>query len=430
MTKKTKITGTTQQKGPESVSISMYNVYFGDCFLLTFHYANDKNRRILIDCGSSGKNKQHMLQVVDQLMKDCEGHVDAIVATHRHSDHINAFGLKGVGEKLESLNPDIVIQPWTEHPDAAKADVEAPSVFTGAAVKHIMGLKAAQELAVHILRSPDRFLAAAGPTEQKYLVKVASLSIPNKEAVLRLAKMGRRHAYVHAGGSSGLERLLPGVRVSVLGPPTLKQSGGIRKQTPWDKDEFWKLHAKLTAKSMFNRAAACGHSIVFPRAGTYSLAKAPSYVRWVTRNVDAAQLHNVRRIVRALDDVMNNTSVILLFEVGDKGLLFPGDAQLENWQYALGVRNWKRRLEKTLVYKVGHHGSTNATPKTLFGLFHYKDTHRKRMISLMSTQKGHHNQVPRQSLVDALERETVLYSTDQWRNKLSETYVVLPERRP
>ena len=42
-------------------------------------------------------------------------------------------------------------------------------------------------------------------------------------------------------------------------------------------------------------------------------------------------------IVRTLDQAMNNTSVILLFEVGNKKLLFPGDAQIENWSYALNA---------------------------------------------------------------------------------------------
>jgi hypothetical protein len=32
---------------------------------------------------------------------------------------------------------------------------------------------------------------------------------------------------------------------------------------------------------------------------------------------------------------MNDTSVILLFEIGTKRLLFRGDAQLETWSYAL-----------------------------------------------------------------------------------------------
>src|SRR3954452_19267805 len=37
---------------PSSVTIRMYNVGFGDCFLLTFHYAK-KDRHVLIDYGST-----------------------------------------------------------------------------------------------------------------------------------------------------------------------------------------------------------------------------------------------------------------------------------------------------------------------------------------------------------------------------------------
>jgi len=42
-------------------------------------------------------------------------------------------------------------------------------------------------------------------------------------------------------------------------------------------------------------------------------------------------------IVRILDQSMNNTSLILLFTVGKKSFLFPGDAQIENWTYALAT---------------------------------------------------------------------------------------------
>jgi hypothetical protein len=41
-------------------------------------------------------------------------------------------------------------------------------------------------------------------------------------------------------------------------------------------------------------------------------------------------------IVTTLDSYLNNTSLILLFEVNGKKFLFPGDAQLENWSWALG----------------------------------------------------------------------------------------------
>jgi hypothetical protein len=269
-------------------------------------------------------------------------------------------------------------------------------------------------------------MAAARPNIRKYLTRIASLSIPNKKAIMCLTDMGKRcrHAYVHAGGPSGLEKLLPGVRVSVLGPPTLKQSENIRRQTQWDKDEFWKLYAALAVSSASNVTTARGRSSLFPRALSSSIARAPSYVKWVIRELDAAQLHNIKRIVRVLDKALNNTSVILLFEVDGKGLLFSGDAQLENWQYALTSRANKVALRKTSLYKVGHHGSTNATPKSLWSLFRRRGARRQRLITLLSTEAGHHHRVPRKSLVDALKGKTTLYSTDPWRNKLKETYII------
>ena len=69
---------------------------------------------------------------------------------------------------------------------------------------------------------------------------------------------------------------------------------------------------------------------------------------------------------------MNNTSVILLFRIGKVSLLFPGDAQIENWQYALDNKANRQLLAGVDVYKVGHYGSLNATPKTLWEGFKKK----------------------------------------------------------
>ena len=48
-----------------------------------------------------------------------------------------------------------------------------------------------------------------------------------------------------------------------------------------------------------------------------------------------------------------STSVILLFEVGKAKLLFPGDAQIENWSYAFSERGVLDALAAVNVYKVG-----------------------------------------------------------------------------
>src|SRR3954451_17787630 len=54
---------------------------------------------------------------------------------------------------------------------------------------------------------------------------------------------------------------------------------------------------------------------------------------------------------------------MLMFEVGRAFLLFPGDAQWGTWRAAMHDDEWRSLLERTTLYKVGHHGSHNATPR-------------------------------------------------------------------
>ena len=133
------------------------------------------------------------------------------------------------------------------------------------------------------------------------------------------------------------------------------------------------------------------------------------------------QADSLLSIVRTLDKQMNNTSVILLFEVGDKAMLFPGDAQYENWMYALSKPRILERLKKVDLYKVGRHdGSLNATPKTLWkGFKKAYDTQKSgRLQTLLSTMEGVHGskdrktEVPRTSLLNALKDNSDLHNTE------------------
>jgi hypothetical protein len=137
------------------------------------------------------------------------------------------------------------------------------------------------------------------------------------------------------------------------------------------------------------------------------------------------QLNSLLRIVRSMDDILNNTSVILLFELRQGRrplrLLFPGDAQIENWEYALRyAREAKDNLEllRTVdLYKVGHHGSRNATPKTLYNLWNEPRTKDRKMWALLSTKPGVYGKtpataVPRSTLVSALDTRMTLLSTE------------------
>ncbi len=89
------------------------------------------------------------------------------------------------------------------------------------------------------------------------------------------------------------------------------------------------------------------------------------------RNIDSDWLEQSSRLALYMDTFTNNSSLVLAIEMVKSGkvLLFPGDAQIGNW---LSWDNIKFQdetctidslLSNTVLYKVGHHGSHNATLK-------------------------------------------------------------------
>jgi hypothetical protein len=88
------------------------------------------------------------------------------------------------------------------------------------------------------------------------------------------------------------------------------------------------------------------------------------------RRIDEDWLNAASQLALALDNDTNNTSLVLAFELSDgQVLLFPGDAQAGNWlswgnvRWLEGehARSGRELLRQVVVYKVGHHGSHNAT---------------------------------------------------------------------
>ncbi len=211
-------------------------------------------------------------------------------------------------------------------------------------------------------------------------------------------------------------RLLPGVKAHVLGPPTLRQAAGMHQQRTRDPDEFWHLQLQRLGDE---GGLAADRQSLFPDRAFVSGGKLPFSARWLAQRLRAARGEQLLELVRILDDAINNTSVILLFEAGNKKLLFPGDAQIENWRYALSQPQTRKLLANVDLYKVGHHGSLNATPKTVWGLFNKRSTtdSKGRLTAVLSTLPGKHGreasntEVPRRTLLRALETESNLHST-------------------
>jgi hypothetical protein len=162
--------------------------------------------------------------------------------------------------------------------------------------------------------------------------------------------------------------------------------------------------------------------VLFPDAEVYrSLRDMPIESRWFVRRQRSLRGQQLLGLVRSMDGALNNTSVILLFEAGSKKLLFPGDAQWENWELAL-TKN-AAELKDVDIYKVGHHGSLNATPKTLWNGFTKrsdKKDKKGRIVTVMSTRSdskhGHaksQTEVPRSTLVTELKENSLHRSTQE-----------------
>ena len=131
------------------------------------------------------------------------------------------------------------------------------------------------------------------------------------------------------------------------------------------------------------------------------------------------QTHSLLRIVSSLEDALNNTSIILQFQTGTRRMLFPGrrpDRELVVLPSPRPRRPTALRadLGRLDLYKVGHHGSRNASPRSLVKRW---QPHTRPFVSMMSTLPDVHGEteataVPRQRSSTALEALGTLYRTD------------------
>lgn len=474
---------------PENVTLRAYQVGFGDCLLLTCNYKDGDQRNVLVDFGSTGlpedAPKDQMLQVAEDIREKCKSadgkssKIHLLVATHRHKDHIGGFSREGrknakgetTGDIILSCSPDMIIQPWTENPDLEDEDFQkivkssvkkgktssrpkdksmfavSEAEFEKHSGKYFAAtLQNMQSVAEMVKNEAERLPDSLSEGEpdgedifqrintnfKKQLFFMGVNNMPNESAVENLREMGKKTTahYVKFGDRINLSHILPGVKMHVLGPPSLEQTQTIMKQRSRDDNEFWMLHSMLRDFWELQAATALDENLhanldetdresPFPKARVFQNFT-PSHTRWFIRQIRALRAEQMLGLVRILDKAMNNTSVILLFEIGDKKLLFPGDAQIENWEYALNQEGIKEMLKDTSLYKVGHHGSRNATPKTLWRNFDKRSTKKinpDRLVSVCSTMTGKHGHtvetaVPRATLVKELDTKSNYHTTE------------------
>lgn len=368
--KKTSSSKATAPKNPESggadskhVVVRMYAVGFGDAFLLMIPNKSRPGHplKILVDCGvhMSGPNPKHTIaemarQIVQDVTED-DGvpRIHVVIATHRHQDHVSGFKNSTIWDGVEVQE---VWMPWTEDPK----DPEAKKIreTQSKTAKH---LTAALEKKLASLRALKASKKAKDATLEAK--EIAENSLTNAEAMQTLhegfAGQPRRRflPYKTRDRNSFKVPALPGVTVHVMGPS--RDAKVIRDMNPPKGQSYLRL-AEAAADVGEDRHLPFHPKCVLD-ANEYNADESILKKREINRinNIgDGSEL----AVAVALDQAVNGTSLMIMLQIGKAYLLLPGDAQWGTWNMAMSDPEWAGLLAKTSFYKIGHHGSHNATP--------------------------------------------------------------------
>lgn len=290
-----------------TVRVRMYQVGFGDCFLLSFEYADQAEpaRHVLIDFGTrqlaAGLN---LADVAGEIDARTGGGPDVVVLSHRHQDHMSGFGGSGTDAVVGRWKPRLVVRSWTEDP-AAPADATGPADPGGT------GLRAGLDQGRAFANALSQAIATSARGLRADVRELALAQLANQAAIDRLDAWSRtgQGVYVSYGQPLALDAVVPGVQVHVIGPPTVAQHPAVAKERA-TSPEYWQLYRGLAATGAFDPAAA--------GASTATDDRLVGPARWLVERLQAPQLRSLLRIVTALDHAMNNTSVILLIQAGDR----------------------------------------------------------------------------------------------------------------
>ena len=404
------------------IRVRMYRVGFGDFFLLTVP-TRAGPQHILIDCGVHAGNIGSMEGCVADLIEATNRKLALVIVTHYHADHLSGFATQA--DEFAQFDVGAVWITNRLDPD----DRQAMAFRLGLAT-----------LANHLRLQLQMRLRLALDEDQE---SIARQALAKAENALGVA--------LGASGAAGNEKALdvvtnrfrnkPPVFYYEAGdaptlPPSLEGALAAEILGPAPKDEASEFTASDNRLEQYlaaagNRglpdASAC---LPFDRSWPASAYDYPNeaFRPWRTATEMEKTLHAVQPDALAasadlLDGTLNNQSLVVLFTCKGKKLLFAGDAQWGNWAYWLYGRGVKgkdpgisERAQEILgdidFYKVGHHGSTNATPIPVVAAMSDK------CVAMCSTETGFPSkkrtygsipkktEVPRIALMEALEERT------------------------
>lgn len=350
-----------------------------------------------------------------------KGSLDLLVVTHEHWDHISGFS-QAQDIIFGGLDIHKLWMAWTEDDNDDFANQlrqgrDRQSVAL-AALSEVMQQAAASPTPSPFaadrqaaLSGLDAFLGPLAPINLARPGTPALAAAPGKAQRLKsrdIMDKLKAEAITSEFLSPGQVAAAPGaLKAFVLGPPRnlerLKKdrpSAGTAKETYLENSAFEDLLFRLVDGEPQNPDSDSPFARRFHRIRTEHVRAADDamiaidvgtdtgILRWLhehyyaetasdgrdqsRRTIDSDWLGAAGPLALKLDSDTNNTSLVLAFELPDETfMLFPGDAQVGNWlswhdqKYKDGTRELSATqiLERVRFYKVGHHGSHNATLK-------------------------------------------------------------------
>jgi beta-lactamase superfamily II metal-dependent hydrolase len=355
----------------------MYRVGFGDCFLVSFS-ADRETKHILVDCGVHSQGDLGMIpEIVDNLAAECGRHLALIIATHAHQDHISGFAK--CEDRFKTFKVDEVWLPWTEDPK----DLRARQLKQ----KH---LQLADTLRLHM--QALGIAVDETPAGEALAAVMNAAGNPTALALLKSGINGGTVRYLDAGQTLSDVAGIRGLTAQILGPP--RDEKFLARMNPPKGDRFFKLDGN-------GKPVPIDQITPFEKKWIVTAKTYPSLQSISEGDKKTLQdlLDNAAGLAFALDQAINNTSVVALLTYCGKKLLFPGDAQYGNWESWMNKPEGASILEHIDFFKVAHHGSHNATPKSAL------EKMGEGFAAMISTQNHPWQSIPFKKMLVQLERK-------------------------
>jgi beta-lactamase superfamily II metal-dependent hydrolase len=395
--------------GQGNIRIRMYRIGFGDFFLMTVP-GKSGPAHILIDCGVHAANIGTIEQCVEDMAKETGRSLALVILTHYHADHMSGFAT--CSDEFRQFSVGAVWITNRLDPNNAGASKFMAQLTT-----------VAQQLRMQLAaREDDAAIEAQHKVENALGVASEDGGGGSNAKALELLQSGFKNkppVYYYQGGDNPTlpDELIGKITAEILAPSP-KDSGGEFAASDNKTEQYLAALGDTGVSDVKNIQP------FDPRKWPGSADEYPShtFVEFHGTGKMESTLGDLQPDALAaaadkLDGTLNNQSLVVLFTCNGKRLLFVGDAQWGNWAYWLygkavtgsdpGISDRAKEILGTIdFYKVGHHGSTNATPIPVV------DALNQHCAAMCSTATGafgsaaRKTEVPRTALMEALETRT------------------------